>query len=1280
MARGVKKMPLSLTFSQVASGATRKAGLLGTGALFAMSGALLAFAGAGLTLSGCGGAAAPTPAQDTWVFTVPETSGADAKPDTPSPTDVVNTDTDVVDATADSPDLGPDPDAVTDDATPAQDADSVDAVATDVADPCTPNPCTAPNFTQCTAQVVDGVLQGVCSCDAGYTQQLDGSCAKPCDLTAVGDYDPPKNVKKGDLVITELMIQPVAASDGNDHSGEWFEIKNVSKAKIDLNGLTITEKVGVDYHKIKGCPNTLTLQPNQIMVLAHADKSTNGGFIPNYIYDNVAFKNFTDDVILRAEYSNIGGNDVDIDSVAWDGGWTMIKDNKGHSLSLDTTETTATGNDDPTNYCASQESMPDGDFGSPGVANKKCPAPPDTDNDGIIDDFDNCPLIPNPDQTDTDNDGVGDECDNCPNTPNADQADADKDGKGDACDPAICGDGELDLGETCDDTQPGDADLSNDGCEKCQITPVLPGNIVITEVMAHSDQGSPVDPKGQWIELYNIGSQAVTLNGWVLKIKGANNKNVIASPKNLILNAKSYLVIGNTDSKPDNGNIKVDYAYAGFVLDSAADTLTLIDQANLIQVDKLQYNVATPPVQANKSLQLDAAHLSTVDNDKKLYWCYGTAAIDDAGGNPNGLLGTPGAANVSCTPAGQDFDGDGINNEVDNCVYVPNPDQTDTDKDGFGDDCDTCETIADPAQLDTDSDGVGDACDNCISIVNGTQKDSDGNGYGDACDSKTCGDNKVQTPAETCDDGNTIAGDGCSQNCQKEAYATGSLVISEIMINSQAISSTLGEWVEIYNPGDQAIDLNGLTLRDEKTDKVSLQLLKAARIPPKAFWLLSPSADKAQNGGINVNVSYEKFGTFTLNNAVPDQVIIEWNGNIIDEVSYLAKGQGCTLNPPVPDCNNAGYPMIKGKSMQLDPGGYTATKNDDYTNWCAAKATFGSGGDWGTPGQTNPPCINPCDGKADYTNCGAGLICMTGQCAPAPKCGDGILQPNNNEECDDGNNKDGDGCSATCKKEVPSQPDGTLIITEIMPNPDAVPDLVGEWFEVYNAGTKPIDLTGWTIKSGTAVAPQVHKVSAGGKFAAWPPVIAAKTYAIICGSADMSLNNGLAAVYGWQDNANTSPCKVSTDCAADGSQKCDGTLKCSANFSLPNATSKLTLLNPQGVTIDEVDYTVLPFTVGGSTMLKLECTTPAGNDAKACWVPALLTCPYGTLIGMSGFSSNNTCNSDADCNVNDPLSQCIPIKTSFNAGKYTYTYDKAGSMTCADRERGTPGTANSTCM
>ena len=39
------------------------------------------------------------------------------------------------------------------------------------------------------------------------------------------------------------------------------------------------------------------------------------------------------------------------------------------------------------------------------------PPPPDSDGDGVPDDLDNCPTVPNPDQADNDGDGVGDACD-----------------------------------------------------------------------------------------------------------------------------------------------------------------------------------------------------------------------------------------------------------------------------------------------------------------------------------------------------------------------------------------------------------------------------------------------------------------------------------------------------------------------------------------------------------------------------------------------------------------------------------------------------------------------------------------------------------------------------------------------------------------------------------------------------------------------------------------------------------------------------------------------------
>ena len=110
----------------------------------------------------------------------------------------------------------------------------------------------------------------------------------------------------------------------------------------------------------------------------------------------------------------------------------------------------------------------------------------DSDGDGVTDDLDNCPSVPNPSQEDGDGDGIGDTCDNCVSTPNPDQLDADGDEIGDVCDNCIDtpnaaqldgdGDGIGDVCDNCIDTPnaaqlDGDSDGIGDACDNCVNTP-----------------------------------------------------------------------------------------------------------------------------------------------------------------------------------------------------------------------------------------------------------------------------------------------------------------------------------------------------------------------------------------------------------------------------------------------------------------------------------------------------------------------------------------------------------------------------------------------------------------------------------------------------------------------------------------------------------------------------------------------------------------------------------------------------------------------------------------
>ncbi len=107
----------------------------------------------------------------------------------------------------------------------------------------------------------------------------------------------------------------------------------------------------------------------------------------------------------------------------------------------------------------------------------------------------------------------------------------------------------------------------------------------------------------------------------------------------------------------------------------------------------------------------DGAGDVALDSSGSIHTVGGFSDIADFDPGPGFALQDEALGGAFVSKLGFDIDGDGIQNDVDNCPETDNP-----------------------AQLDSDGDGVGNVCDNCPDTFNPDQADVNGNGSGNVCD------------------------------------------------------------------------------------------------------------------------------------------------------------------------------------------------------------------------------------------------------------------------------------------------------------------------------------------------------------------------------------------------------------------------------------------------------------------------------------------------------------------------------------------------------------------
>lgn len=427
--------------------------------------------------------------------------------------------------------------------------------------------------------------------------------------------------------------------------------------------------------------------------------------------------------------------------------------------------------------------------------------------------------------------------------------------------------------------------------------------------------------------------------------------------------------------------------------------------------------------------------------------------------------------------------------------------------------------------------------------------------------------------------------------CVNARVETGRVAIVEVMANPSGIPDAEAEWFEVRNLGASAIDFNGWKIRSGTSGSTVEEHLIAGAplLGGGEHFVFAVGGDPGGDGSITPDYIYSGV---LLSNSSDWIELVDADGQLSDRVFWEVGA--------IMDGNAMKFAPASGSSQSA------AALNNSFEQWCPELSKpYGSLGNFGSPGQPNPPCaVDACAGVSCET---PEDVCLDAHNARQYPSETVVCQVSRfrNPYCDfapttvtcDSNQYCLDGACEGVPGRLPAP--GEVIITELMGNPNRA-DAEGEYIELYNTTNELLTLFTLTVEDNEAGAKHNSSVISEPTATIQP-----RGYAVLAVNTDPAVNGGIDGAYHLAD----SPLKNSVDAAG----------------------LMISVRLPNGTLIDEAYYGAP--TPGVSQQLSLDAYTDgatniaASNDTGANFCGATLA--PGSYAGSGELGSpgaaNETC-------------------------------------------------------